>query len=35
MENAKTISAIFMIIAILMVNFYWGVWVNRRGNKSA
>ena len=31
MENAKTLSAILIIIAVFMANYLCGVWITRRG----
>lgn len=31
METAKTLSAIFVITAVFMVNYLCGVWITHRG----
>ena len=33
MEHARTLIAIFIIMAVFMVNYLCGVWVTRNGNK--
>ncbi len=33
MENAKTLSAIFIIIAVFMVNYLCGIWITRSRQK--
>ena len=30
MEHAKTLSAIFIIIAVFLVNYLCGVWIARK-----
>lgn len=34
MENAKALLAIFLIIAVFMVNFLYGVWITRHAKIS-
>ena len=33
MEHAKTLSAIFIIMVVFIVNYLCGVWVTRNGKK--
>jgi hypothetical protein len=34
MENTKTLLAIFVIVAVFMMNYLCGAWITHHGKKS-